>query len=110
MSKWTREELQEALREVARRSAVDREFRALALRDAVAAIRQVNPKPLLADVSIQFVDNSGPTKVVPLPDLQPGITEENIEFDGVTLGSIRIGFFPTVSSEGGQPAEPGEKQ
>jgi hypothetical protein len=60
--------LQNIITEVLRKSAVDLEFRALALRDAAAAIAKVSPSPLPADASFRFVDNSGSLKTVVLPD------------------------------------------
>jgi hypothetical protein len=69
MNNWTNEELQRVLAEVARRSAIDQEFRALALRDAPSAISRINPNALPNDLIFKFVDNSGSTKTIPLPDL-----------------------------------------
>ena len=68
MNNWTNEELQNTFAEVARRAAINPEFRSLALKDSAAAIAKVNPKPLPQGVTFQFVDNSGPHKIVPLPD------------------------------------------
>jgi len=68
MKYWKNEELQHVLAEVARRSATDPEFRALALRDATNAISRINPNALPKDVIFKFVDNSGSTKTIPLPD------------------------------------------
>ena len=95
MSNWTREELQQLFEEVARRATVDPAFRALALEDAAGAIRQITTKTLPLDVSVKFVDNSGPTKLVPLPDPVPGISEETVELEGIKAATIQIGFFPT---------------
>jgi len=55
---------------------VDHKFRSLALRDSIAAIARVNRKPLPPDIRIRFVDNSGPEKIVPLPDLIPEASDE----------------------------------
>lgn len=68
MKGWTNEELQQMLLKIAQRSAVDPEFRALALRDSAAAIAKVSSKPLPKDISYRFIDNSGSLRVVPLPD------------------------------------------
>lgn len=68
MSQWTREELQQALAAVARRATVDSDFRKLAIDNGMKAIAAINPKPLPADLDFRFVDNSGSTKVVALPD------------------------------------------
>lgn len=79
MSEWTQEEVQDVLGEVARRATVDREFRAMALADAAQAIARINPKPLPPDFSVQFVDNSGAKKTIPLPDPIPGLSEEPVD-------------------------------
>lgn len=76
MADWTKSELQETIAEVARLCAVDPKFRSLAIRDSVVAIAQVNRKPLPHGIRIRFVDNSGPEKIVPLPDLVPETSEE----------------------------------
>lgn len=76
MAHWNNSELQQTISEVARRSAVDPEFRSLALRDSAAAIATVNPRPLPAEIRIIFVDNSGPEKTVPLPDPMVEICDE----------------------------------
>jgi len=68
MNTWNNEELQQVLLKVMRRAATDAAFRKLALQDAAAAIAQVHSKPLPAGVSYKFVDNSGPIRIVPLPD------------------------------------------
>jgi hypothetical protein len=69
--------LQSVLAEVARRSAIDPDFRSLALSDAKAAIAKVGGSPSIAE--IKFIDNSGPVKTIPLPD--PIITEDLSDFD-----------------------------
>lgn len=76
MADWTKLELQETISEVAGLCAVDPGFRLLALQDSAAAIARVNRKPLPRDIRIKFVDNSGPEKIVPLPDLIPEILDE----------------------------------
>jgi hypothetical protein len=68
MKSWTNEKLQRVLAEVAQRSAIDPEFRALALLDATSAIARINPNALPNDLIFKFVDNSGTTKTIPLPD------------------------------------------
>ena len=68
MKNWTNEELQQMLLKIAQRTAVDPEFRALALRDSAAAISRITSKPLPTGVTYQFVDNSGSIRIVPLPD------------------------------------------
>jgi hypothetical protein len=61
-------EWQDILLEVSRRTAVDPEFRALALSDAAAAIAQVTTKPIPPSLAVRFVDNTGMTKTIPLPE------------------------------------------
>lgn len=97
MNPWTQDEVQQTLMEVARRATVDPQFRALALSDSAAAMAQVNPKPLPPDVSILFVDNSGSTKIVPLPDPVQGIVEERVELmaGAAPTNMIFIGFTDT---------------
>ena len=56
------------IREVLRRSRVDAAFRALALENAGRAIAEVAGGRLLVGAQIQFVDNSGPVKTIPLPE------------------------------------------
>lgn len=68
MKSWTNDELQQMLLKIIRRTAIDPEFRALALRDGSAAISKVTSKPLPKDITYQFVDNSGHIRIVPLPD------------------------------------------
>lgn len=68
MSAWANSELQHAITEVLRRSAVDRDFRALALRDGAAAIAKIDARPLPHGIHFRFVDNSGREKVIALPD------------------------------------------
>jgi hypothetical protein len=66
MSKWTNEELQTTLEELLRRTAVDKDFRKLALSDSTAAFGQVVPKPLPDGMTFRFVDNEGPVKTIPI--------------------------------------------
>jgi hypothetical protein len=92
MKNWTNEELHNVFSEVARRAAVNPEFRALALTDSVAAIAKIDPRPLPADMTFKFVDNSGPVKIIPLPDPVPGISEElsEIELENIAGGDTTI--------------------
>ena len=84
-------EIQQALREVARRSAVDPDFRKLAVKDASAAIAKVHNKPLPPDYTFRFVDNSGTVKTIPLPDPVTGIEElSEAELEQVAGGNIAV--------------------
>jgi hypothetical protein len=75
MPKWTIDELEAVLAEVARRSSVDPDFRALALKDAASAIAKVSGKAAPEGQKFRFVDNSGPEKVIALPDPVPDLEE-----------------------------------
>lgn len=89
-AKWTNEEMQEVVQEVLRRSSVDPEFRALALKDSASAMAKVTTKSLPSDVSFKFVDNSGKVKTLALPDPLPEITQEDLseaELEAIAGGS-----------------------
>ena len=61
------QELQSAIREVLKRSAIEPEFRKLALRDSKAAFGKLGFKSI--DVNVHFIENWGKsTKSVVLPD------------------------------------------
>ncbi len=68
MNEWNEQEVQKALEEIGRRSATDPEFRALALRDANAAIAAVSPFPVPEVFKVRFVENEGANLTVVLPD------------------------------------------
>lgn len=76
---WTTDELSEVLSEVLHRTSVDPQFRALAVKDSVAAISKVNPKPLPTDVTFKFIENTGSVKYIPLPEPVPGVEELSAE-------------------------------
>ena len=62
-------ELNEAIREVLKRSVVDAEFRAKALANGNAAIEQVSGKSLAHGTSYTFISNAGAeVKAIVLPD------------------------------------------
>jgi hypothetical protein len=95
---WAEGELQRALDETIRRSAVDADFRKLAIADGAAAVAKVNPKPLPPGMAFQFLDNSGLVKSVPLPPLEAAdgeISERELEAvaGGISIEiSIKIEF------------------
>lgn len=101
MAHWTTSELQETISEVARLCAVDPKFRTLALRDSVSAIARVNPKPLPRDIRFRFVDNSGPEKIVPLPDPIPEISDELSEASLESVAGGGDGPPPPITISGG---------
>jgi hypothetical protein len=86
---FNKEKLAEAIAEVSRRAAVDLEFRALALKDAAAALAKVTTKSI--DTVIRFIDNSGPTKFVILPDPTPALEElSDLEMELVAGGYAEL--------------------
>ncbi len=66
MNNWNHSELQAVVNELLRRTAVDQEFRKLALTNSVAAFSQIVPKPLPEGMTFRFVDNEGPVKTIPV--------------------------------------------
>jgi hypothetical protein len=75
MPKWTPNELEAVLAEIARRSSVDPDFRALAIKDAASAITKVSGKGAPEGQTFRFADNSGPEKVIALPEPVPDLEE-----------------------------------
>ena len=71
MAEWTEQELENVIDDVMRRSMVDEDFRSLVVRDPLAAITKLNPKPLPEEFRPQFVDNSGTARTFILPDPIP---------------------------------------
>jgi hypothetical protein len=55
MTAWSRSEASRTIEEVKRRSAIDPEFRALALSDPLAALNKINPRPVPAG-SVRFIE------------------------------------------------------
>jgi len=82
--------VQETINEVRRRSTVDPDFRALALRDASAAVKKVSQTPLPPGVTFKFVDNSGPELTVPLPDTVPSDQLSEMELENVSGGTFSV--------------------
>jgi hypothetical protein len=77
-----REEVEAVIREVLRRSAVDGEFRALAVTDGNAAMRSIDRNAVPEGTVYCFADNSGKRKTIPLPDLvetSDELCEEDLE-------------------------------
>lgn len=104
MSKWKSQELEKALTEVFRRSAVDPEFRTLALKDGAGAIAWINPALSLNPLVFKFVDNSGSTKTIPLPDLAPDVAENELserDLECVTGGTDAPPPPPPTTIQGG---------
>lgn len=78
--------LQNIITEVSRRSAIDLEYRSLALSDPAAAIAKVSPGPLPADITFRFVDNSGSVKTIALPDPVSSEDLSEVELEEVAGG------------------------
>jgi hypothetical protein len=97
MENWTNAEVQQMLAEVSRRASLDREFRKIALENGKAAIAKINPKPFPPGVAFRFVDNSGPVKTVPLPDLLPDTTGEISEFELENIAGAGDTTSPTIT-------------
>jgi hypothetical protein len=68
---WTEEDAKRVYREVLKRSVSDVTFRNLAIRDAAAAIAEIDPKPLPPGYKVRFVDNEGANQTIVLPDIPP---------------------------------------
>jgi len=100
VTKWTIEELETVFAEIARRSSVDPEFRALALKDAASAIARVSGKPAPQDQRFRFVDNSGPEKIIPLPDPVPDLEELSEAELAAIAGGGTDGSRPYTITEG----------
>jgi len=94
MEDWTNEELHQMLAKVTQRATIDCEFRALALKDGTAAISRMTSKPLPKNITYKFVDNAGPTKVIPLPDFVANRSDELSEDE---LEHVAGGDGPPIS-------------
>ena len=79
--------LEDVIAEVQRRSAVDIAFRKLALTDAPAALALIGEGSIPPEINIQFVDNSGAVKIIPLPEVVPG-SEDTDDVLGSSLNGI----------------------
>ena len=94
---WSQEQIDQTLRAVGERSLNDAGFRALALRDPNAAIRQVSGRDVPNEVTVRFVDNAGAHFTIVLPD--PGFAQrtgglQDEDLVGVAGGGT-IGILPT---------------
>ncbi len=70
-----KQDFNELVQEALRRSSVDSDFRELMLSDPEGALKQISVSPLPEGVGFKFVDNSGVTTTIPLPDPVPGLQE-----------------------------------
>jgi hypothetical protein len=102
MDKWSDAELQDILAEVARRAAIDPEFRLQAINNAALAVSRITKKALPPDIQLKFVDNSGPVKTIPLPDPVTDISAEELTENELEVvaggidwsGGIGVGGHP----------------
>ncbi len=101
MTAWPRSEAGRTIEEVKRRSAIDSEFRALALSDPTAALAKVNPRPI-PEGTVRFVEsgtaeqeaNNALMIVAVLPDPAMAVEEELSDED---LEDAAGGSTPPVS-------------
>ncbi|HVN80458.1 MAG TPA: hypothetical protein VMW38_15795 [Terriglobia bacterium] len=86
-------EIERALLEVLKRSAVDPEFRRLALRDSRTAINQINSKLLLEGLEVRFVEGSTAvtTRTVMLNVALPDPVSSTLELTEAELQEVAGG-------------------
>jgi hypothetical protein len=91
MSEWSEQEVQKTLAAVVKRASTDPGYRALALRDAGAAVAAVNPIQIPQDFKIRFVDNAGANMTVVLPDPLPEgeLSDDLLEYVSGGGGVVR---------------------
>jgi hypothetical protein len=83
----------EIVLEIKRRSRIDPEFRAQALKNPDAVVKQVSATGLPSGTSLRFVDNSGPVKTFTLPSVLPEIEQlSDLELEEVAGGDISAGW------------------
>jgi len=70
MSQWTAEAANQALTDLYKRAATDKEFRQLCLSRPEEAVKQAAGLALPEGFTIRFVDNEGADATFVLPDLQ----------------------------------------
>src|SRR5438270_173788 len=77
------QDLESAVREIRKRSAVDPVFRQLAVKDSAAALEKMGKKDVARNTPVTFLDNYGKShKTIVLPDPVSGsesLTEEELE-------------------------------
>jgi hypothetical protein len=94
MEHWTEAEWNELFVEVKRRATLDPDFRALALKDATAALKAIATRPIPSDVRVNFVDDSVPIKTIVLPPALSEIEElSDFDLEQVAGGDITTPAF-----------------
>lgn len=84
---WNPEEIKMAFQKVSKRSATDKSFRELCLKDPAAAIREAMGKELPSDYKVKFIENQGADATFVLPDFKENPAELNDkELDSVAGG------------------------
>jgi hypothetical protein len=87
----TEAQLNEVVAEVKRRSSIDPEYRALAVKDGGSAIAKVTNQAVPGGLSFRFVDNTGPVKTVVLPEAMANVEElSDVELEQVAGGDVGV--------------------
>ncbi|MFC5469193.1 hypothetical protein ACFPPD_10725 [Cohnella suwonensis] len=68
MSQWTKDSMNEVLKEIYQKAATDKAFRQLCLSQPDSAVKQVTNQALPEGYSVRFVDNAGADATFVLPD------------------------------------------
>lgn len=88
---WTKEQIDQVLAEIVRRSVKDADFRRLCLEDAAAAVKAVTSEPLPPDFKLRFIDNDHADLTVVLPDVVEGGRElSDDELSAVSGGVVTL--------------------
>ena len=90
MTPWSPQKLNETMAEIQKRSVTDSDFRALALKDASAAVEAVTGEPLPAGAKLRFVNQLEEMTVVLPPAADGELTEAQLE--QVAGGTFFIGY------------------
>ncbi len=68
MSQWTKDSMNEVLKEVYRKASTDNAFRQLCLSQPESAVKQVTNQALPEGYTVRFIDNAGADATFVLPD------------------------------------------
>ena len=94
MTNWSEETTHQVLKEVARRSTNDTEFRKLCLSNPGEAISSVSDTPLPPNFKIRFVENQGANMTVVLPDPVTGNELQDADLEAV-VGGFKFALLPS---------------